>query len=1555
MAVGSASNLTRQRVIRELKTFDSNRDPLFVAFVTEAVGRLRGPFLAQHPPKHILKFLDEAFRFSVERRADDIKVRIHEGSSKGVAIFSTMTDQPFIVDTIRLFLKKNEAEYWGGFNVVLRVNRDAEGRLTAVGEDQPLAESFVMLEAETGLLGHDSETAGNNLRHQLELARALSRDFRAMTRTIERWTEKLETQAERLPDQANAFREASEFTKWLLRENFVFMGVEGDAKLGIQTLETPYGGTRDGAWPPPHEPAMIRVRKSNIESPVHRAGKIDEILIELDPSDPTAPSLFVRGMFTYRAVTQPSRNVPILRRVLANILASQESLPGSYRYKGIANVFDSLPSEFLFTASEQSIGEMVDLVFESEQQQEVGVTLLETGSDSAFCLVSMPKGQYSDELRRDLEAEIVGSLRASYKDHGLFVGRFETVLLHYYVTGIQFPKGEAYDKLVDRIRLIATPWSSRLWDALAASHDEPTADRLVDTYGRAFPESYIRHTTPERAVEDINRLEALSGRRKVIADLFSTDAGEIQLRMYEAHEVSLTDTLPVLDHFGLTVIRADNATVNSRGGRLHIDTFTLGVFGDADQFLARTQLLVDALGAVFAKEVDDDRLNRLVLTAGLSWRQVDVLRAYVHYLHQLEFSLPPLRLRELLLDNPTACARLIALFAAKFDPTVAADARPAAMSAAADAVDDAIRALATHDEDIAFRAFNELVHASIRTNAFREDRKPYYVSIKFDCSKIKFMKGERPMFEIFVHCPVLDGVHLRFAKVARGGLRWSDRGDYRTEVLGLVTTQQVKNVVIVPEGSKGGFFLRDASKDPAIRRRQADEYYKIFIRALLDVTDNVVDGKPVSPPNVVCHDPFDPYLVVAADKGTAHLSDTANAVSMQYGFWLGDAFASGGSNGYDHKKVGITARGGWVLVKRHFAEIGVDPYTQPFTCVGVGDMGGDVFGNGLIETAQTKLRAAFNHAHIFLDPNPDPASSHAERLRLFQMGPSGGWGQYDTTKISKGGGVFDRRVKAIPITPEVQEMLGLQQETANPEEVIRHILRMEVDLLWSGGIGTYVKASSESNTDAGDRTNDDARVDADELRCRIAGEGANLSFTRKARIEAALRGVRLNTDAIDNSAGVDLSDHEVNLKILLRGPVSRGELSEEARNTLLAEMTDEVALLVLSDNDAQGKQISLDQIRSQVDLFPFARAIAFIERQFNRSRTTLDLPSDEELARRAEAKLGLTRPELATLQAWLKMWANRELLHKADPKAFSRYSDYLVNYFPKDIQARYPRDIASHQLGSEIAMTVAITRIFSDAGCAFLPLAVERTGASVARIAEAYLRAQELAGVEGFRPKLEELRTHASLGGLYRAWLTLDGYVRDVALAWAASPDPIPSADALSAFRDAVRAVYQLQPPHHVGRHREQVQRLGQLDLPEAFATELIGTQYLAVGVQVAAFAASSGRPIPETAIRLLAVGGASRLQEIVSGLQRRAATGKWDPVAFSILHRRFSTILGQLVTRTAAAASADAVDKLEANLSKGALKDIRARVEECLDGTEPSVSTLLVLEERLDAAIAQL
>ncbi|MFN7143989.1 MAG: NAD-glutamate dehydrogenase domain-containing protein, partial [Myxococcota bacterium] len=869
-------------------------------------------------------------------------------------------------------------------------------------------------------------------------------------------------------------------------------------------------------------------------------------------------------------------------------------------------------------------------------------------------------------------------------------------------------------------------------------------------------------------------------------------------------------------------------------------------------------------------------------------------------------------------------------------------------AAAEERLRDLLLQVKTNDEDFVLRRLVNLVEATLRTNFYRTDRVAHYISIKIDHARAKDLPLPKMMFEIYVHHREMEGVHLRGGPIARGGIRFSDRADFRTEILGLVTTQMVKNVVIVPEGSKGGFYIKYTINDPKERRRKGDELYQFLMRGMLDVTDNIVEGKVVRPPRVVAHDADDPYLVVAADKGTAHLSDTANKISLEYGFWLGDAFASGGSNGYDHKAVGITARGAWVLVKRHFREMGLDADKDLFTCVGVGDCAGDVFGNGVIETRKMRLLAAFNHVHIFLDPNPDTEASYEERLRLFNEVK--GWEHYDRAKISTGGGVFDRKAKSVPLSPEARAVLGTLAEELTPDQVISLILKMNVDLLWNGGIGTYVKASWETNADANDPPNDEVRISATELRAKIIGEGGNLGFTQAARIEYALAGGRLNTDFVDNSGGVDTSDHEVNLKILLNPMVAAGRLTMTDRNDFLRSLTDEVANAVLADCNANGRLISLDVPRSAADPSLYGRAIDWICNKGNVTRQFLALPSDDDLRRRASTGTGLTRPELSVLQAHVKMHVFKMLMQE-DPSVIPGFDRILLNYFPKAAQERFGADIPNHMLAKAIGMTMVLTQVATDAGAAFFPLMLDLTGASAGRVAGAWLAAMEM--TDGYALKSALLAEKARPEGAYAAWNTFTQGLTVLVAGWLAPGSAGYAGEDPQHFRDALTAIATTRDTADANAFASAVAKLEAKGISTGTAERLVNGANAVLASEVCAIARARGESLHDAASRYQAVGQASKLLPTLRSISLRRGAGRWDPVALGILRLRYQTLLRDVAVKTAIGDEFKlGTDKCAEALGTGPLREV-GRVIDQIVGEAPDVASLLVGEQQIRAVTA--
>ncbi len=883
---------------------------------------------------------------------------------------------------------------------------------------------------------------------------------------------------------------------------------------------------------------------------------------------------------------------------------------------------------------------------------------------------------------------------------------------------------------------ITQSWTDKLYDTLLEYLGEERGTQLYHRYQDSFPTVYQEDFTARHALLDIEKMEKFSHYNPLEMTLYrrlETPNGALRFKLYHSQgQISLSRLLPILENMDVEVLSERNYEIKPAKSSTSIWIQELILCHDEKQTIDLNELKTifqQTFAKVWQQKVENDGFNRLVLKAQLNWRDIVIFRAYYKYIQQIGANFSDKYTQNTLAHHPDIARLLLNVFHARFNPIGRQTdedhiARDREIESLLEKIEQHLENVASLDEDRILRRFLSVILATVRTNYFQLDsgkRLKSYVSFKIDSKQIPDMPEPKPLYEIFVYSPQIEGVHLRGGKVARGGLRWSDRQeDFRTEILGLVKAQMVKNSVIVPVGSKGGFIVKNINKQGSREQiqKQGIECYKIFIRGLLDVTDNLVDNQILPPPEVIRHDVDDPYLVVAADKGTATFSDIANSIAQAYGFWLGDGFASGGSAGYDHKKMGITARGAWESVKRHFRYLGIDTQNQDVTVVGIGDMSGDVFGNGMLLSSHIKLVAAFNHLHIFIDPNPDPKISFNERKRLFNL-PRLTWADYDSNLISKGGGVFDRSVKSIKLSYEMQQILGVSHYTLPPNELIKAILCAPVDLLFNGGIGTYVKAESEHHTEVGDKTNDNLRVNGQDLRCKVVGEGGNLGFTRLGRIEYALNGGRIYTDAIDNSAGVDCSDHEVNIKILLNAVVATQDMTMKQRNELLAEMTDEVAKLVLRDNYLQTQAVSLASFISSATLDVQDRFMQFLQQQVNLDRDLEFLPNKKAIQVRRNNQQGLTSPEICVLLAYSKIYLYQALL--ADLTHDSYLQQFLYHYFPHPLPQRYAEAITQHRLQREIIATYLTNMVINYGGNEFIFILQEETGLSVVQIVSAYV------------------------------------------------------------------------------------------------------------------------------------------------------------------------------------------------------------------------------------------
>jgi glutamate dehydrogenase len=1303
--------------------------------------------LAQRAPEVLAAAAASLVGFAAQRAPGEIKLRLlPPGGGRGphAVVEVVNDDMPFLVDSVLAALNRTGRVVREFQHPIFSVTRDASGALVSLGEGE--ARESLMRVTIAGTPAHtlpgvepaewpEVEAA---LRRTLADTQLAVRDFPAMLALMDQATAEVQGHGE-----------AAEFLTWLRDENFVLLGhrrlmLEGDGARMV--AEENLGLLRDITLPVfdalrrlPELPQPIRdsllgaqaitVAKANMRSTVHRPQHADVIATRITDAagNVIGGRLFI-GLFAAAAYNRNPRSIPLLRGKVERILDASGIRADSHDGRALRNILDTWPRDELFQAGEDSVlaGARVALDLAIRPR-----AALFTRRDPFGRFVSviawLPREGFDTKQR-----EKVGGILA--RAHGGRLSAFHIALgdsplarIHYIIgTDPHAPVLPDHAALESAVAQATRSFADRLAEALSEEQGEARAAPLLGRWGDAFPPAYREGATAAMALADLHLAEAALEQKRPRAVLHrppGADLRRLTLRLASpGHALPLADVLPLFESLDLRAMEEQPYRLAPRG----VDGLVLHIFqldAGADCPEERFPDVQDALASLLDGSVEADGFNRLVLRAGLSWRECWLLRAMFRWLKQVGFAFSQGSVEAALVANPQAAKLLLDLFAARFDPD-ARDRDEAALEARWAALLDEV---ADPDCDRILARLRLMLDAMLRTN-FHQG-KPY-LAFKLDSAAAGDMPQPRPWREIFVHSTTMEGCHLRAGPVARGGIRWSDRReDFRTEVLGLMKAQRLKNVVIVPTGAKGGFVLKGAV--PGTREgfmAAGIAAYSTLIRGMLDLTDNLHGAQVVTPPRVVRRDGDDPYIVAAADKGTATFSDLANKLSAEYGFWLGDAFASGGSAGYDHKGMGITARGAWVMIERHFQEaLGRSIHDAPFTCAGVGDMSGDVFGNGLLVSRQTKLLAAFDHRHIFLDPDPDPARSFAERQRLFAL-PRSSWADYDTAAISTGGGVFPRNLRTIPLSLQAQRVLGLKMDRAEPALVMQAILRMEVDLLYFGGIGTYVKASTESQAEAGDRANDPLRVNGDELRARVLGEGANLGITQAGRIEAAHAGVRLNTDALDNSAGVSTSDHEVNIKILLADAEAEGGLTRRNRDELLAAMTEEVAALVLRDNALQSVAVSLEGLAGAAALPGQATLMARLEAEGLLDRPLAVLPDAAALAAREAARKGLTRPEIAALLPVAKLWLTDALAESPLPDD-PVFTPLLEAYFPGPLRAEpYARFLARHRLRRDLTATALANLVANRLGCAALGrLTAEADPVSV--VGAAWL-ASELYGLE---------------------------------------------------------------------------------------------------------------------------------------------------------------------------------------------------------------------------------
>ena len=1289
-------------------------------------------------------------------------------------------DMPFLVDSVTAMLNQAGLTIHIAIHPVVRVRRSAAGRLAELFErgatdEGGASESLMHIEINEQALPETLKTLAAQIEVVLSDVRLTVDDWRAMRVRIADVIGELDSTRPPLPLQE--VEETRDFLRWVDDNHFTFIGyceyafkprgkktalaILAPSILGLlrKPNQTVFEGMKNGATLSVEladfvrRPHLLMVSKANIRSSVHRAVHLDTIGIKRfdDAGNVIGERLFV-GLFTSGVYIQPIRDIPLLRRKVDCVVSRAGFAPTGHDAKALHHILETLPRDELFQAPENELYDTAIGVLHLQERQRTALFVRrDPFARFASCLVYVPRDRFNTALRVRLAEIVEKGLGGEVRAHNAQLSDSALARIHFIV---RTPKGAPPPKTVEAIEtelaLAARDWSDELSHALVATHGEANGLDLFRAFQSAFPAGYRESFSAAEAVQDLVRIDQVCAGSPLAVALdndAATGSGGFRLRIYNrSAPVALSDVLPVLENMGLKALDEVPHRIEPKGAA---EAVFLQVFGLASRLNGRIDLakvrakFEAAFGRVWANDAENDGLNRLVLAAGLDWRQIIVLRTYCKYMHQIGLPFSQAYIEQTLARNATVAALLVELFEAMFDLAAQAKAKPRT-DALSRRILGFLDSIANPDEDRILRRYLNLIQATLRTNYYQLDSagkaKPY-VSIKIDSRSVDEMPLPRPLVEIFVYSPRMEGIHLRGGKVARGGIRWSDRReDFRTEILGLMKAQMTKNAVIVPVGAKGGFVLKRPPTSGGREALQAEgiECYKTLIRGMLDLTDNLMPGRPVPPAQVVRRDGDDPYLVVAADKGTATFSDIANGVARDYGFWLDDAFASGGSVGYDHKKMGITARGAWESVKRHFREIGVDVQSEDFTCVGVGDMSGDVFGNGMLQSLHIRLIAAFNHMHIFVDPDPDAKRGIAERRRLFRLQRSS-WADYDAKLISRGGGVFERSAKSIRTTPEMRKLFELgERESVAPNELLRAIMKAPADLLFLGGIGSYVRASDESDAEVGDRANDAIRVAGRELRCKVAGEGANLGFTQRGRIEYALAGGRLNTDFIDNAAGVDCSDHEVNIKILLGEVMAARKLTTRARDKLLAAMTDEVGELVLVDNYRQTMALTQAEAQGVAYLDECQRFIRGLEKAGKLNRAVEYLPDDDAIEERRNARRGMTRPELSVLLAYAKMTLFEELIASDVPDEAFLLHDVAL-YFPRPLRGRFGAYIPRHRLRREISATYVTNSLVNRTGPGFISEMHELTGRSAPDITRAYLACRQVYGLRALWLAIEAL------------------------------------------------------------------------------------------------------------------------------------------------------------------------------------------------------------------------
>ena len=1499
--------------------------------------------LAGRSPHIMAQIALSHLELGAQRRNGQPKIRIFNPTEEKHGYTSAFTfiemihdDMPFIVNSITTAINRHDLTVHITVHPVIRVIRDKRGNFAEIAElnsDEGKRESFVRLAIDREADSQVLKQLDQEIRNVLSDIKLSVRDWHKMHTKMVEAPESLKFVPKRIDKKL--LSESQAFLQWLADDHFTFLGYreyklsKRDKKvflnpvknsgLGLLSRKERVGRTielTDDMRRLTRSKDWLILTKSNSRSTIHRHAYLDYIGVkQYDKNGEVSGEQRFIGLFASAAYSEAPRKIPLLRYKIDRIFERGQIERLGHRGKALLHILNTYPRDELFHASVKDLTRTTTGILNLQDRQRVAFFLRRDAFRRFFsCLVFVPREKYTTQIRRKIESILIDALAGTSADTSVQISDSALARAHIVV---HTPSGDrpriSIQKIEAAIADVVVTWSDKLRDQLVDTYGIDEGPSLFRAYRHVFPPGYQDDVAPLEACSDIKRIDEMleTGSRRSV-DLYQPDGslpGHMNFMIYSFGEpMALSEALPLLEGMGVDVYTEHpyEATLES-GEAVWIQDLHLRHESEAPLDIEEVEIrFEECFIEILAGRAENDGLNRLILSARLDWRETALLRCYTKYLLQLAMPFSHDYMEDVLVAHAAFVRLLVAQFKFQFDPALSKSARKKHLDSLLPKMQRRINKARNVDEDRILAAFAGAMNATLRSNYFQTgangDPKAY-ISIKLDPGALREVPLPRPKFEIFVYSPDVEGVHLRGGDIARGGIRWSDRReDFRTEVLGLMKAQVVKNTVIVPTGAKGGFFSKrppSGSRDEILANGISS--YKTFISGLLDVTDNVIDGKVVTPDGIVRRDDEDPYLVVAADKGTATFSDIANGISADYGFWLDDAFASGGSAGYDHKKMGITARGAWEAVKRHFREQDVDIQKHPFTVAGIGDMGGDVFGNGMLLSRKIKLVAAFNHLHIFLDPDPDISASFRERQRLFKQ-PRSSWSDYKDSLISKGGGVFSRQAKTIRLSTEARELLNTDLRSMQPDELISAILRMPVDLLWNGGIGTYVKASTESHGDVGDRSNDNLRVNANELRCKVIGEGGNLGLTQNARIEYSLAGGRINTDFIDNSAGVDSSDREVNIKILMSEVVKKKNMSRSKRNSFLASMTDDVADLVLRNNYLQTQSISMSEIRSVERIDEIARLITNLESTGLLDREIEYLPEESAIDDRRARKQGFTRPELAVVLSYAKIDLYNGLIDSG-----ASLVDFLIidplRYFPVELRRRYYEFVPGHRLSRQILATLVANDVVNRMGPAFVKRVQDDTGADIVTIARAYTVARKICRTGRLFNQIEsldnEIPARAQMSMMFEVSRTLRH-----ACYWLIEQfgDELQIEPAVERLKESMTKIYRRAPatlsPSARDRQEKAAAEYIEMGVSEPLANRMSALLLTRVALDIADLSFVCKRDVLDTAKLYATFNQHLGLFWLHAGAEDLQVQGRWQAMARSNLREEFFRLRRELAQR---------------------------------------------------------